>query len=632
MFWKIAIVIILLCQSVFADDLAKTYRNAGFQNTALSLMKQNPQADPLELADLFISVGQYSEAKTILEKESQTDDLCRKAKVMRLFGNLLTTAGDLFNAQSLYQQALTLDCETEEVDILINLSCVSQDSSHLEKAYEKATPDQKLTIGILALHMNIFELSEKCLSGNDLWAVGYRGWLKEKQGKIDEAIILTRRALFASQDKPEALYLWQWQMGRLCSDKADKLKWFTRAVETLTPIRSSLYADQKTFGIFQREIRPVYFSLADMLLKENKTIEARDILESLKQAELQEFFTDACIGNQDIRDVALLNQTSEGIAIIYPVIFDDRFVVILTTPEGIKQYSSECNGDEVRQTVLMFREQLQDRSSNAFLTTGKVIYDLAIAPILNELNRTHINTLVFAPDGVLRLIPFAALHDGNMFLIETFAISITPAMTTVDNQPYEIGNILVSGLSEAVQSFDPLPAVPDELKTVKEIMGGDKLIQDSDYTLTGFSNEFQACKYSAVHLATHGVFGGTSKESYLLTYDGKLTMDSLESLLKSCGHVDLLVLSACQTALGNDRAALGLAGTAVKAGVKSVIATLWFVNDVSTGQVMTEFYRQLKSGNSKAKALQEAQKALIAQKKFWKPLYWSPYLLIGNWM
>jgi len=198
-------------------------------------------------------------------------------------------------------------------------------------------------------------------------------------------------------------------------------------------------------------------------------------------------------------------------------------------------------------------------------------------------------------------------------------------------------DILVSGLSEAVQGFSALPSVNKELVDVNNIMNGKNIIQNKEYTVSRIKNEFKTQDYGIVHFATHGVFGDTGKDSFLLTYKNQLDMNNLENLMslgKYRNHkVDLLTLSACQTALGNERAALGLAGVAVKAGVRSAIATLWYVDDEATSLAIREVYRQLKSkGISKAKALQNAQKMLIAQRKYWHPVYWAPFLLIGSWI
>ena len=168
-------------------------------------------------------------------------------------------------------------------------------------------------------------------------------------------------------------------------------------------------------------------------------------------------------------------------------------------------------------------------------------------------------------------------------------------------------------------------------------MTGKKMYMNKAFTIPNVKNEFKINDYDIVHFATHGVFGGTGKNSFLLTYESQLNMNALEDLMslgKYRNHkVDLLTLSACQTALGNERAALGLAGVAVKAGVRSAVATLWYVDDQATSLAIRELYRQLKKENmTKAKALQNAQKMLLAMHRYWHPIYWAPFLLIGSWI
>jgi CHAT domain-containing protein len=181
-----------------------------------------------------------------------------------------------------------------------------------------------------------------------------------------------------------------------------------------------------------------------------------------------------------------------------------------------------------------------------------------------------------------------------------------------------------------------LPSVKKELRDLKNIINSRHVFLNEDYTVKKISDEIKNNDYSVVHLATHGVFGGTARDSFLLTYDDRLNMNQLENILSPARHknkpIDLLTLSACQTALGNERASLGLAGIAVKAGVKTAIATLWYVDDEATSLVIKEFYRQLTNPDiSKVEALQKAQKSLISQKKYWHPIYWGPFLLIGSW-
>jgi CHAT domain-containing protein len=92
-------------------------------------------------------------------------------------------------------------------------------------------------------------------------------------------------------------------------------------------------------------------------------------------------------------------------------------------------------------------------------------------------------------------------------------------------------------------------------------------------------------------------------------------------------------LSACETAMGDDQAALGLAGVAIKAGARSALATLWSINDRASSALVMEFYRQLgDSSVSKAVALQRAQLKMLADSAYDHPAYWSPFLLLNNWL
>jgi len=191
-------------------------------------------------------------------------------------------------------------------------------------------------------------------------------------------------------------------------------------------------------------------------------------------------------------------------------------------------------------------------------------------------------------------------------------------------------------LAEAVQNRPPLPYVHAELETVQKLFGG-PILMDSQFVLPLLKKDFAQAQYQLVHFATHGQIDRDVSKSYLLTHDGKLTFDQLEELLRPSQFrgrpVELLTLSACQTAAGDDRAALGLAGVAVKAGARSALAPLWSV-DESTALLMSEFYSQLKNDPriTKARALQLAQIKVLHDARFDHPYYWAPYLIIGNWL
>ena len=188
-----------------------------------------------------------------------------------------------------------------------------------------------------------------------------------------------------------------------------------------------------------------------------------------------------------------------------------------------------------------------------------------------------------------------------------------------------------------MQGFPALPYVAGELDAIADLYGG-KVLQDREFVVPEFGESLAQTPYSVVHIASHGKFAGDPKDSFLLTYDGRLDMDGLEEFIKLSRFrdepIELLTLSACQTAAGDDRAALGLAGIAVKAGARSALATLWFINDQASSLLVSEFYRQLsaKPTPTKAKALQAAQRQIRADLRYRHPAYWSPFLIIGNWL
>ncbi|MFV0275606.1 MAG: CHAT domain-containing protein, partial [Parahaliea sp.] len=242
------------------------------------------------------------------------------------------------------------------------------------------------------------------------------------------------------------------------------------------------------------------------------------------------------------------------------------------------------------------------------------------------------------PDGALRTIPLAALHDGERFLIERYALATTPGLMLLDPKPFagKTYSVLAGGLSESVQGFAALPSVDRELGALRQLLSA-TVLKNSAFTLDRVGQELSEGGYSVVHFATHGQFGSSYDDSFLLTYDDKLLINdlgrSIGSRMAGGETLELLVLSACETAAGDDRAALGLAGVALKSGARSALATLWEVDDRATLDIVQEFYAQLATGTvSKARSLQRAQMKLIADGTNGHPGKWAPFLLIGNWL
>jgi CHAT domain-containing protein len=236
------------------------------------------------------------------------------------------------------------------------------------------------------------------------------------------------------------------------------------------------------------------------------------------------------------------------------------------------------------------------------------------------------------------------LHDGKGWLIERYAVAVTPGLRLMEPAPIRRGGVqvLLNGLSEPMEKgFERLPFVKSEVETIGKLYPSRTLV-DEAFVIPTVRKELDPEKsrpYTIVHIASHGQFSSDPGKTFVLTHDGRLTLNDLEALIRpremNFGEpLELLTLSACETAAGDDRAALGLAGVAIKAGARSALATLWSVNDEAAQEVITDFYRRLsqEAGITKAKALQGAQKRLLAKEGYGDPYYWSPFLMIGNWL
>lgn len=490
------------------------------------------------------------------------------------------------------------------------------------------------------------------------YACGYEGELYEQEKKYDDALPLTRKALLLAQElnAPDVVYRWEWQTGRLLHAKKDDdaaIAAYHRAVEILQSIRHDValrYGNPNAHSSFREVAGALYFQLADLLLKradsaanaadlDKMLLEARDSTELLKSAELEDYFQDQCV-NLLKSKVTKIETISETAAVVYIIPLPDRTEMLVSLSSGLHRVKSPVTDVMLNDVAHQFRVNLEKRTTYEYLTQAKQLYDWLIKPLEPLFANTKVDTLVFIPDGALRNIPMAALHDGQKYLIEKYAVAVTPGLTLMEPRPFKKENIVLvaDGLSDGVQGFTPLQYVPEEVNNLKKLFGGTELM-NKEFVKTNIDKEFaQENNYSIVHIASHGHFDSDATKTFVLTFDSKLTLDELEQLIRPAQlrdkPVELLTLSACQTAAGDDRAALGLAGVAIKAGARAAFATLWFVNDQSSAALVSDFYTQLRDHPdiSKAKALQAAQLKLMADQRYAHPCYWAPYLIIGNWL
>jgi CHAT domain-containing protein len=485
------------------------------------------------------------------------------------------------------------------------------------------------------------------------YAWGYLGALYEEEHRYNEALELTRRATFAAQQvtAPESLYRWQWQSGRVLKKLGSTqaaLAAYRRAVTTLQSIRPELIRDGAAQGSFRETLGPLYLELVDLLLQQAATgqtgvvvepllTEARDVVELFKVAELRDYFRDDCV-DLALAKVTKLDVLAQSAVIVYPILLPDRTELLVSLRSGLKRVTVPVGADRVTQEVRQLRRKLEKRTTREFLPHAQQLYDWLIRPLEPDLDAARTKTLVFVPDGALRTIPMAALHDGQRFLIARYALATTPGLNLTEPRPVNRENtrVLALGVTKAVQGFPPLPNVAAELKSLQGMFVTTALVDES-FTLANVERNLKDEPFTIVHIASHGQFGGDPQSTFLLAFDDKLTMDRLGQFIGLFkfrdNPLELLTLSACDTAEGDDRAALGLAGLAVKAGARSALATLWNINDPVSAELVAEFYRQLEDRSvSRAVALQRAQVKLLDNPRYDHPGFWAPFLLINNWL
>lgn len=364
-----------------------------------------------------------------------------------------------------------------------------------------------------------------------------------------------------------------------------------------------------------------------------------------------------------LRDVE--TQTGDRSALIYVVSRNAQLELILVPPMGppIRRSVPEASREALFPVISEFRRQLTSprmRDRDTYLVSAQQLYQWLIAPLEPDLQSAKIDTLLLSLDAGLRSLPIAALHDGSQFLVEKYSLSLIPSFSLLnaDYRPIENVEVLAMGASE-FSDQTPLPSVPVELATISQTLGDGTAFLNEDFTRDNLFAQHKTLAYPILHLATHADFqAGTPRNSYIQLWNDKLTLDELPSLNLSDPQVELVVLSACRTAVGDREAELGFGGLAVMSGAKSALASLWYVSDEGTFSLMSGFYESLGQATTKAEALRQAQIGLLSGETRFEggqlhladgttvplppalqnlgdrdlshPYYWSSFILIGS--
>ena len=512
-----------------------------------------------------------------------------------------------------------------------------------------------------------------------------------------EAIVLAEKA--TAQD---LLIMHEWQMGRL-NEKSRQRKAaidsYRRAISRVEAIRQDIpvvYQDGKSS--FNELLSPLYQQSIDLLLQETAAMEDADqkqalfsevhqLLEQVKQTELEDFLRDRCIKRDE--KMFSLDQIEAEAAVLYPILLTGRFEWLILINGQWQQISIAQSSDALSQRIEKMTAAIRRGNLEHFVHPQK-LYQLLFDPLEAILQNNNIKTLVYVPDGVMRLLPLGMLYDNgeNKHLIERYAIVTSPGLSLLGARTKlrKKTNSLLAGLSEpavemlahlppavlrgfmgtakktelnqiaTMRSFGDhdtaqenkirltnesaamfhLPQLAAEINQLKQTLSNQPLsLLNESFTLNNFQAKLERKHYDIVHIASHAYFGSNAQDSFIMTYDEPMALDKLEALLggkKQGSAINLLTLSACETAEGNDSAPMGFSGAALKANAQSVLGTLWKVDDAATAELMNIFYQQwINKRHSKAQALQEAQKKLSKSEKWSKPYHWAPFILVGHW-
>ncbi|MDF5729352.1 MAG: CHAT domain-containing protein [Rhizonema sp. PD38] len=647
------------------------------------------------LGDVLRVVGDLDESRRVLKQSFKVASSMRAnqeiTEALLSLANIARVQGDTQATRDIYQQAAAISVPpSTRIQLLLNQFSFLLEtkqwnaavalSPQIQSEISKLPPSRMAVYARINFAQSLVKLKQNYTTNTNSWldiaqllakaveqaqtledlraesyAKGTLGWLYEQTGQFADAKNLTEKALFIAQsiEASDIGYQWEWQLGRLLKTKGDTkqaISYYSQAIKTLQYLRSDLVAINPEIQFsFRENVEPVYRELVELLLQAGGNTElpqdflkqARNVIESLQLVELDNFFRQACLtAKVSIDQVAEQDQTA---AVIYPIILPDRLEVILKLPgeKNLKHYVTNIAKLEVESTLSQLLENItQPQTLRIIQSLSGRVYDWLIRPAEADLAKIRVKTLVFVLDGALRNVPMASLYDGKQYLLEKYAIALSPGLQLFNAKPLPRKRLqaLTAGLSQARLGFSALPNVERELKQIQSQVGT-KVLLNEQFTSQTLEKQVRSLPFKVIHLATHGQFSSNADKTFILSWDKQIKVNELSEFLRSREEnrpeaVELLVLSACQTANGDNRAALGLAGVAVKAGARSTLASLWNVDDESTAVLMSQFYQELAKTPTvtKAEALRHAQLTLLQNPSYKRPRFWAPYVLVGNWL
>ncbi len=636
------------------------------------------------LGSTLNSIGELAVSQEALESSwaisQRLNDTAGKSSIALSLGNTALDLGDTEAALDYFRQAQQaaatpqdrLDAQLNQLRLYVQsqrLAEAADLTAQIQRQLATLPPSRSTVFGTVNLAQTLLAMNPdaqplRAAELNQLLAAAVRSaqTLKDPQaeayalskwGKLyaqnqqwEEAADLERQSLAIAQslDAKDITAQAAWQLGRILKQQGKRqeaIAAYTEAITALQALRGDLASISSDVQFsFRESVEPVYRELVALLLDSNPTqanlIQVRELIEGLQLAELDNFFREACLDSE----VQQIDEIDDRAAVIYSMMLPDRLAVIISAAGQPLQYHSTPIGKvDAEQTVRDLLASLHPASdNNDRLRLSQKVYHWLLPPAAQS-SLADRQTLVFVLDGLMRKIPVAALHDGQQYLIEQHAVALSPGLKLMASQSLAQKDLqgIVAGISESVGGLSALPGVEQEVAEISRSVSASPLL-NQNFTKEALEDTVNHTQANVLHLATHGQFSSKQEDTFLLTWNGRLNIRELSELLRKreiqTGEaIELLVLSACDTAVGDDRAVLGLAGLAVKSGARSTLASLWPVKDRVAVLLMSDFYKNLQQPNmTKAEALRQAQLKLLADEGFSDPFFWSSFTIVGNWL
>ncbi|MGF1490216.1 MAG: CHAT domain-containing protein [Prochloraceae cyanobacterium] len=457
-----------------------------------------------------------------------------------------------------------------------------------------------------------------------------RNNLATAKSNTESAILISEKTV-----NSERLFFQFWQLAKiqLALGNADAaIDAYGQALWNLQSNRGEFTAGNNNLLFYlQEEAQPFLREYITQLLSspnQERIRTAIDILGVLKLSDLQSYFNDPCFEILFQVDELERKKIPENRANIYEFIAEDRLFLILETQDNYVLRSVDISKEDLEAKVKEYRQILVIPTGSAFVQPSKELYNILIAPLINEIPRT-VTKLSFSRDGEIENIPLETLIDSeDNYLIEKYQIAYSAGLETNLIPNNDRGEKIIFGLSES-QIQTTLRFATQEVRAIAETIKGGETFLDREFTKNALSQTIQQEDISFLHIATHGSFQGTAKNSYLEAFDSKISLNSFKNFLLSARQpMNLLTLSGCETAIGNERAILGFAGVSVRARIPNVIGSVWSIPDNVTAILMEEFYRNLSLGKTVPEAKQIAQLRIIELGE--NPRSWAGIILITN--